>query len=219
MSEVWVDTDFGFDDLWALLLLRHLGCPVAGVSLVAGNAPLPQVIANASGAIEAYGFDWPVWAGASRPLERAPETACRILGPRGMRSRGAWLPDTDAGHVQDGGVDALQEWLGAGGERTLLALGPLTNIARLAQQYPHAARGISRLVWMGGSAGAGNHTPYAEFNAMADAEALDCVVQFGVALDIVDLTFCRKVIFNERDIPETDSSDCRSAWRLPRRCP
>ena len=51
MTQVWVDTDMGFDDLWALLLLRHLGVDPQGVSLVAGNVPLPQVIRNAHGAV------------------------------------------------------------------------------------------------------------------------------------------------------------------------
>ena len=93
MSTLWVDTDFGFDDLWALLVLRKLGARVAGISLVAGNAPLTQVISNALGAQKAYGFDALIFAGADRPLYRNAETAERILGPRGMLSRGQHLPD------------------------------------------------------------------------------------------------------------------------------
>ena len=93
MSTFWVDTDFGFDDLWALLVLRHLGAQVAGISLVAGNAPLARVVSNAMGARQAYGIDAPIYAGADRPLVRDAETAERILGPRGMQSRGQHLPD------------------------------------------------------------------------------------------------------------------------------
>ena len=83
---VWVDTDFGFDDLWALLLLKHLDITVDGVSLVAGNVPLVQVIRNADAAMRAFNFTWPVYAGADRPLQREPETAERILGPYGMQT-------------------------------------------------------------------------------------------------------------------------------------
>ena len=96
MSAIWVDTDFGFDDLWALLVLRHFGVAVAGVSLVAGNTPLPRVVANAMGACAAYGLKWPLWQGAAKPLKRTQETAERILGPEGMRSRGAKLPASRA---------------------------------------------------------------------------------------------------------------------------
>lgn len=206
MTGIWVDTDFGFDDLWALLLLRHLDVPVAGVSLVAGNAPLEQVMANAMGAKAAYGFAWDLWQGASRPLKREPETAERVLGPTGMQSRGRRLPDCRSGVVSAGAVDALRYWLqGDSPERhEILALGPLTNIALLLQASPELADRISRLVWMGGSAGAGNHTPAAEFNAVADAEALACVADADLPLDIVDLEFCRAVTFEEKDMPECD---------------
>lgn len=206
MTGIWVDTDFGFDDLWALLLLRHLECPVAGVSLVAGNAPLAQVTANALGAKEAYGFTWPVWKGAERPLKREPETAARILGPMGMRSRGLQLPRCRCDAPPSGAMDALRDWLKAdeSADHEILALGPLTNIAQLLQQSPDLSRRIARLVWMGGSTGAGNHTPLAEFNAMADAEALACVLEAGLKVDIVDLEFCRGVTFGEAEMPDTD---------------
>jgi inosine-uridine nucleoside N-ribohydrolase len=207
VSGIWVDTDFGFDDLWALLVLRHLRCDVAGVSLVAGNAPLPQVVANAMGAKLAYGFNWPIWQGAARPLQRAPETAERILGPAGMRSRGMHLPASNSAAPPQGAIEALQNWLATDtdAQRTILALGPLTNIALLLQQSPEAVHKISRLVWMGGSTGAGNHTPKAEFNAVADAEAVERVLNADVPLDIVDLQFCRGITFTEKDMPETDT--------------
>lgn len=206
MTGVWVDTDFGFDDLWALLLLRHRGCRVAGVSLVAGNAPLATIAANAIAAKEVYGFDWPLWQGAARPLERTPETAVRILGATGMRSRGRHLDVSERTLPPKGAVDAMEAWLhaSAGSPCEILALGPLTNIAQLLEKDPDLPKRVSRLVWMGGSAGAGNHTPEAEFNAFADAEALACVVASGLSLDIVDLTFCRRVTFGPDDLPDTD---------------
>jgi inosine-uridine nucleoside N-ribohydrolase len=206
VTGIWVDTDFGFDDLWALLLLRHLGCRVAGVSLVAGNVPLPQVAKNAVAAKSAYGFDWPLWQGASSPLVRQPETAMRILGPTGMRTRGRKLPSTDEGLPRPGAVEALAEWLRSPPEapREILALGPLTNIAHLLGIHPDLADRIDRIVWMGGSAGPGNHTTFAEFNAVADAEALDKVIKANLPLDVVDLTFCRTVTFGPDDLPSAD---------------
>jgi inosine-uridine nucleoside N-ribohydrolase len=205
MSALWVDTDFGFDDLWALLVLRHLGVRLAGISLVAGNAPLAQVVSNAVGARNAYRFDAPIYAGADRPLVRDPETAERILGPRGMLSRGQHLPD---GGTLDFAVDAntaLQDWLRSaqpGDRRDVLAIGPLTNIARLIQDTPDLAKKITRLIWMGGSDGAGNHSEQAEFNALADPEATAIVAQAGIALDVVDLMFCRTVVFGPDQLPE-----------------
>lgn len=206
MTGIWVDTDFGFDDLWALLLLRHLNITVDGVSLVAGNASLAQVVANGAAAKAYYGFDWPIWQGASAPLERTQETAARILGPTGMRSRGLQLDAKGCDVPRHGAVKAMHRWLQTdpAEQHDMLAIGPLTNIAQLLTTYPDLSGCISRLVWMGGSAGAGNHTPKAEFNAVADAEALDIVVASGVSFDIVDLTFCRTVTFGPDDVPDAD---------------
>lgn len=85
---IWVDTDFGFDDLWALLLLQRMNIKIDGVSLVHGNASIVQVCRNAASAIELIDFKWPVYCGESTPLTRPAQTAANVLGPTGMRTRG-----------------------------------------------------------------------------------------------------------------------------------
>jgi len=207
MTELWVDTDFGFDDLWALLLLGRYKARIAGISLVAGNAGLPQVTRNALGAFQAYGFDIPMWAGEDRSLTCDPVSAEHILGPRGMQSRGMYLPEVEAGTVRTGAVLALSEWLQSAARfepRKVLALGPLTNIAMLVRTAPQAAQNISRVIWMGGSNGPGNHTVAAEFNALADPEAVQIVADAGIPMDVVDLMACRQVTFGTDDLPVTD---------------
>lgn len=198
---IWVDTDFGFDDLWALLVLRGYGVAIDGVSLVAGNSTLENVARNALGARLAFGLEWPFYSGAAAPLERPLETAERVLGPRGMQTRGEHLPEPEK-QLLPASEPALAEWLmQTQGPKEVLALGPLTNVAQLAMQAPDAFAKITRLVWMGGSSGRGNQTPYAEFNAHADAEAIDVVAKTGVAFDIVDLMACHKATYGEADIP------------------
>jgi inosine-uridine nucleoside N-ribohydrolase len=207
MSAVWVDTDFGFDDLWALLVLRNQGVSIAGISLVAGNTPLPQVVSNAMGARQAYGIDAPMYVGADRPLVRLAETAERILGPRGMQSRGLHLPDGGPLSEATDANTALEAWLRSaspGARRDILAIGPLTNIARLIQRTPEVVPAITRIIWMGGSDGAGNHSEHAEFNALADPEAAAIVANAGLALDVVELMFCRKVTFGPDDVSHCD---------------
>lgn len=201
---LWVDTDYGFDDLWALLLLRRYGATVEGISLVAGNTPLPQVIANALGAAEAYGFGAPLHAGADKALVREVETAQEILGEKGMDSRGRFLPEVDGPLPPTDAVEALAAWLMQDGPREVLALGPLTNIALLVQRFPEAAARITRLVWMGGSNGPGNHSPLAEFNVLCDPEAAAIVADAGLPLDVIDLMICRQATFGPEDMPQTD---------------
>lgn len=207
MSEIWVDTDFGFDDLWAMLLLRHLGVRIAGVSLVAGNAPLTRVVCNALGAQQAYGLEAPLFMGANRPLVRLPETAERILGPRGMLSRGRHLPDVTVQPDLPDADEGLQQWLHSArpeDKRDILAIGPLTNIAHLVSAAPDLARKITRLIWMGGSNGPGNHSAEAEYNALADPEAAAIVAQAGLPLDVIDLMLCREARFGADQIPKCD---------------
>lgn len=207
MKEIWVDTDFGFDDLWAMLLLRHLGVRIAGISLVAGNAPLSRVVSNALGAQQAYGLEAPIFKGADRPLVRSPETAERILGPRGMLSRGRHLPDVTVQPDLPDADEGLQQWLHSAGpedKRDVLAIGPLTNIAHLIGAAPDLARKMTRLIWMGGSNGPGNHSAQAEYNALADPEAAAIVAQAGLPLDVIDLTLCRQARFGPDDLPKSD---------------
>ncbi|MEO7940377.1 MAG: nucleoside hydrolase, partial [Burkholderiaceae bacterium] len=82
---------------------------------------------------------------------------------------------------------------------TILALGPLTNIATLLQQRPELAAQIADLVWMGGSAGPGNHSAAAEFNAAVDPESVQQVLDHGVRLRMVGLDACRQVRVHAAD--------------------
>lgn len=198
---IWVDTDMGFDDLWACLILQSYELVVDGVSLVSGNAPIERVVKNALGAEQVFEFGWPYYLGAAQPLVRARETAERILGARGMQSRGQYLPEVPTIELPPA-TDALLNWLNTPqADCVVLALGPLTNLATLAIHHPNAFNLIDRIVWMGGSSGPGNHSPHAEFNAMADAEAVAAIIQTGVQFDIVDLQFCRQVTISEKDLP------------------
>lgn len=199
---IWVDTDFGFDDLWALLILSAEGITVDGVSLVAGNSALEQVAKNALGACEVFKTDWPLCAGAAQPLHRKQETAERILGPSGMMSRGMRLPDVAVQELP-AFAPAMREWLTNGQSRhEVLALGPLTNLAILGAAAPQEFAMIDRIVWMGGASGRGNHSAFAEFNALADPEAAAQVLASGIDVDIVDLEICRSVTFAESDMPK-----------------
>ncbi|MFK7854862.1 MAG: nucleoside hydrolase [Granulosicoccus sp.] len=198
---IWVDTDMGFDDLWALLMLQANSFDVDGVSLVSGNTEIDQVVKNAIAANQVFKMGWPLYKGADKPLRKAPQTATNILGANGMRSRGQELPELPSQELPPA-LPALLNWLrSTSAQHTVLALGPLTNLAALANHHPAAFNKIDRIIWMGGSSGPGNHSPYAEFNALADAEAVAIVLRKAVRIDIVDLQICRKVVFGEHDMP------------------
>ena len=244
-TRFWVDTDFGFDDLWALIVLQHFDVPVDGVSLVSGNTALPQVMRNAEASSRVFGFDWPFYAGAATPLQRQPVTAEHVLGSLGMCSRGKFLPysdsngsdstysdftgsdftgsdmarsdaansdasSTDTGRLDKGStsqappigaIDALARSLNEDTPHHILALGPLTNLAQLLALHPETASRIRQITWLGGSRGRGNQSPYAEFNALADPEALSLVAGSDIPFRMIDLELCRQVSFAPTDMP------------------
>ncbi|MFC7704610.1 nucleoside hydrolase [Plastorhodobacter daqingensis] len=190
MGTVWIDSDMGFDDLAAVAMVVASGRAVAGLSLVAGNSPLPRVIANARAAAALFGWDFPLYGGACRPLIGPLITADYVLGDTGMPG-GTALPDAPPGPDLPRMLPALIRFADNGG-RDLLALGPLTNIAAFALARPDLARGM-RLIWMGGAPGRGNHSAAAEFNAFVDPEAVQLVIDAGVTIRMVGLDPCRQV--------------------------
>ena len=183
---VWVDTDMSVDDVFALLLLEAAGETIDGVSLSFGVAPLRQVRRNAASALSVFGWRFPLYVGSDRAILGGREHATRILGETGIRSRGLTLPPSpDPAH--DEGVIELAIWLEAEPRRTILALGPLTNIAAMTLIRPELVERIERIVWMGGGVTSGNHTASAEFNALADPEALAILIARGVPIRMIDL--------------------------------
>lgn len=196
-TPVWIDTDMGFDDLAAVLVVdQNPAWNVEGLSLVAGNAPLPVVEDNALRSAACFDWRFPVHAGCDKPLACPLVTAQYVLGDDAMASAGRQLPAAPAGSAlaSRDAVGALARWLAAAAApATVLALGPLTNIATLLMARPDLVPRIGRLVWMGGSAGPGNHTAAAEFNAAVDPESVQRVIDAGVCIEMVGLDACRQV--------------------------
>ncbi|MDV2966463.1 nucleoside hydrolase [Nitratireductor aquimarinus] len=197
---VWIDTDMGFDDILAVMMVVASSKPVAGVSLVFGNAPMDAVRANAAGAASLLGWRFPIHTGAERAILGGVETPAHVLGPTGIPTRGRSLPQAEALPRTDA-LAALTAWLealDAPGE--ILALGPLTNIAILSLARPDLLSKIDSVTWMGGGATRGNHTASAEFNAFADPEAVAIVLASGISLRVADLDLCRQVLVGPEDV-------------------
>ena len=197
---VWIDTDMGFDDIAAILTVAASGETIDGLSLTFGNTTLAQVCRNAAAAADVFSWNFPIHPGADRAVMGAVETAASILSDAGMPTSGLSLPDATLA-ADDPAFVALCRWLADdNGEKHILALGPLTNIAALCLARPDLAARITRTVWMGGGVTGGNHTASAEFNALADPEAAAIVLSRGVPFVMADLDFCRKITINAKDV-------------------
>ena len=205
MRAIWLDTDAGFDDwLTMLMLASHPGLQWLGIGVVAGNASLPVALANTLRICHHYGLKVPVFAGCDRPLHVPLETAERVLGAQGMRTTAMPLPDIQVAAEGQDAVTALGHALrNSPVPVTVLAIGPLTNIARTLQAEPALVERIHELVLMGGSTERGNHTPAAEFNIYVDPEAADVVFnQAGLRRRMFGLNVCRQVLLERAHVQE-----------------
>jgi purine nucleosidase len=199
---VWLDCDPGFDDWLAMLLLAE--CPRvqwAGMSVVAGNAPLAITLDNALRICDLHAWSVPVHAGSGQPLEGVQETAQSILGADGMRTAGMPLPATTRQAASQDAVGALIAHLRGSSQPTmLLATGPLTNIALGLKQDRAAMSQISEIILMGGSTDRGNHTPAAEFNIFADPLAASQVFASGIPIRMFGLNLCRQLLLTRAHV-------------------
>jgi inosine-uridine nucleoside N-ribohydrolase len=187
-TPILLDCDPGHDDAIALLLaLASPEVELLGITTVAGNQTLEKTTANAIRVLEFVGRgDVPVAAGAERPLVREPFVAAYVHGDSGLD--GPALPPPQARPVEQDAVDFLAERVDG---VTLVATGPLTNVAKLL--VTHSER-PDRIVLMGGSIAEGNVTPAAEFNIWADPEAADAVFRSGLDVTMIGLDVTHKAL-------------------------
>lgn len=191
-----IDTDPGIDDAIGILLaLASPDFAIAGITTVAGNIGIETTTRNA-GRLLAFADreDVPVFQGAAAPLSRIGPEPLNLHGEDGIG--GVALPDPARPPESRHAVEWLAEFLldQPAGSVDVLALGPLTNLARLVLEQPEAAKRIGRIIAMGGAIHEhGNVGPRSEFNLWADPEAAAFVVAFGLPLVLIPLDVTRRV--------------------------
>jgi purine nucleosidase len=186
--KVLLDCDPGIDDALAIAFAcGHPGLDLCGVTTVAGNIGLAQATANALSVLEFVGRpDVPLAEGSAAPLLRTHVDARDVHGDSGLGQ--ARLPPAQARPVDADATDLIIDTIGASpGEITLVATGPLTNIALAVRRQPGLVRQVADFVIMGGSATRGNTTPAAEFNIATDPEAAAIVFAAGWQVTMVGL--------------------------------
>lgn len=188
VTKILIDCDPGIDDAMALALAAGApGLEIVAVTTVGGNADLAVTTRNALALREFLDLgDIPVAPGSPGALLHPVVRADHVHGPTGLGA--AVLPDpvraAADGHAVDVIIDTLRA---APGEVTLVAIGPLTNIALAVRKEPRVVEWARDLVIMGGSATRGNHNPAAEFNMLADPEAAAIVFRSGWTVKMLGL--------------------------------
>lgn len=185
-----IDTDPGVDDALAIMM-AHAHGEVVGLTIAAGNVGLAHTLGNALKLVEVIGADTPVFAGCPTPLVAGAEDAGFVHGADGFGDTG-YLPASRRA-MDEHAVDAIlrlsREHIGT---LTLVALGPLTNLALALRLDPGLPGRIARLVVMGGAVRGNGNTGRlaAEFNIGFDPEAAHVVCSGWPAFELVDWEAC-----------------------------
>ncbi len=214
---ILIDCDPGVDD--GVMLIMALASPaldVRAITTLAGNVPLALTSRNARMLCEMMGRrDIPVHAGAARPLSRDPVSAEDFHGVSGIEGLTVFEPITPLA-AQPASEAIIAALRAARSGLTLVATGPLTNIAAAFQAAPDAFDHLTELVVMGGATHAGgNITKHAEFNIYADPEAAAVVFNAGLATTVLSLDVTHKMRATPRRLASLAKIDTDAArWTV-----
>lgn len=196
--KVIIDCDPGIDDSLAIMLaLKSSEIEVVAITLVCGNCPLDMGFENAKKILHKMGrLDIPIYKGADKPLKREYVNALDTHGADGLGE--SFLPEIKGFQQDITALEFMEEALSKD-KISVIALGPMTNIAALIQRRQEAFLNIEELVSMGGTYKShGNCSPVAEYNYWCDPDAAALVYEtahrYGKTIHMVGLDVTRKIV-------------------------
>jgi len=208
-KKIIIDCDVGVDDALALILAFHSPeLEIEAVTGVNGNVPLEQVFINIQKILsliqpQHYPF---IARGADSPLKGIPTYAHSVHGEDGLGGTKIDLKKEEKWwRLFPGRADELIPEMARQrpDELTLIALGPLTNLALALQKDPQGLKKMKELVIMGGAVRTqGNITPYGEFNFFVDPLAAQMVLASGLPITLVPLDVTHRVFLTSQLIEE-----------------
>ena len=223
MQRILIDTDPGVDDAIALLLaMLSPELHIEAITTVCGNIPVTQGTENLLRILGVLDLeDFPLIAqGEARPLVKPLVTAAHVHGDDGLgnvsqlrNADGSPLyPPANTRISSTSGVDLILEMVTRyPDELTLVALGPLTNVAQAIRKDPAKMQRLQKIVVMGGAFEVyGNVTTTAEFNIFVDPHAAQEVFDADIPIDIAPLDATHQVVLTgERLHAEVDDRSDR----------
>ncbi|MBN1220414.1 MAG: nucleoside hydrolase [Anaerolineae bacterium] len=199
-----IDTDPGVDDAAALVWLlsqKEVPVEVLGITTVVGNAEVGDTTNNVLTLLDVLErTDIPVVMGAAAPLAQPnSHTSALLHGPDGLWFVGWQNPHDLTGIPND--VPAFYcDQVAEPSNTTVLALGPLTNLANAVSQCPDKMRSFRQIIILGGSKT--SNAPLTDYNFWQDPEAADIVLSAGLPVTIVTLEARTKFTLSQKDLKQ-----------------
>ena len=195
---VIIDCDPGIDDSLAIMLALSMeSISVKGITIVCGNSPVEMGFGNAKKVLHFLGrLDIPVYQGEKIPLKREYVNALDTHGEDGLGE--SFLPEADGECEKQNAVDFLTELLEKE-KISIIALGPMTNLAKVFSARPELIDQVEEIVSMGGSFKShGNCSPVAEYNYWCDPDAAalvyDLFAKAGSKIHMIGLDVTREIV-------------------------
>ena len=207
--KIILDCDPGHDDAIAILLMlsspEEIEC--LGITVSAGNVSLDLTTNNTLRVLALINeYKIPVFKGCPRPLVNQLVTAEHVHGETGLDTRsGNSLPppinEPEKEHAVNFIINQLRN--SKPNEITLVATGPLTNIAAVLAMDPDAFYKAKQLIIMGGAGfEPGNITPAAEFNIFVDPQAAKSIFESGIDLIMFGLDVTHKMLITQNRLKD-----------------
>lgn len=192
--KIILDCDPGYDDAIAIALAGKAdNIEVLGITTVSGNTKLENTSKNALNLVNYLGLNIPVYIGQDRALIKPVHQPGKVHGESGLD--GVNLSQSPSDFQKQKAVEYIIETcLKYPKDITIVATGPLTNIAMAIRLEPKIVDCIQEIISMGGSMGKGNVTPAAEFNIYDDPEAAYIVYSSGISIKMIGLDVTNKVM-------------------------
>ena len=198
-KNIILDCDPGHDDAIAILLAGQKDkFNLLGISVVAGNQTIEKTARNALNVATYLGLDVPVAIGCEFPMVRERVICAAIHGESGLD--GFEFPKYSKQFDKRHGVQLIIDTVMNNDKVTVVATGPLTNVAMALKLEPRLKDHVDEIVLMGGSVDNGNTSPAAEFNIMCDPEAAHVVFTSGIKVKMIGLNVTRKVLVTDEVI-------------------
>ncbi len=204
-QKIIIDTDPGKDDALAIIFAEKSGqFEILALTTVAGNSSIENVTKNAKYILKFLNSNISLYSGEKSSNKKLDSV---IQGKNGLEG----ITNNLKTNLTNDAVEKILELIEKNPyEITIVAIGPLTNIAKAIQKSPEIMKKIKRIAIMGGALNVnGNKTKYSEFNFFADSFAAKIVLDFPIEKILVSLDVCNKIILQISDFEKIFNNKIR----------